>query len=163
MAKGDDQARVSSFKLMQEVTIEAPRERVWDALTTGIDRWWRFRQGGDGSEVTLDARVGGHFAETWGPGSGALWGVVLYIDAPAVLRLAGPLGMQTANSNHYSFELEEKGESSTLLKLTHHAVGDMDEKVEQDYGQGWGKLFNTYLKSFLERDKDWRAVDAESE
>jgi uncharacterized protein YndB with AHSA1/START domain len=161
MSKDETSGTLKSFKLAQEVTLAAPIEHVWKSLTGGIDSWWRFRQGGDESKVTLDARIGGEFAERWGDGSGALWGIVMYVDRPKVLRLAGPLGMHTANSNHYSYELESTDTGGTLLKLTHHGVGDVDSKVESDYGDGWGKLLGTYLKAYAEEGKDWGAVDSE--
>jgi uncharacterized protein YndB with AHSA1/START domain len=153
--------RMSSFQLAQEVTIGASRRRVWRALTREIDSWWRFRQGGDESTITLDPSLGGQFAERWGEEAGAVWGVVLFVEPPRVIRLSGPLGMHTADSNLYSFELEEKSASETVVKITHHAVGYLDPKWEASYGEGWNTLLGTYLKSYAETDATWRDVDQE--
>ena len=114
-----------SFEIEQEVLIEAPRQKVFDALTRDVDKWWHHRHEPGQSIVRLEPRVGGHFWEDFGDGQGALWGVVMYVKRPDVLRLSGPLGMTSAAvTNNYAFELVDKGHA-TLLKLSHQATGTM--------------------------------------
>ncbi|WP_218276349.1 SRPBCC family protein, partial [Pseudomonas sp. FW305-BF6] len=55
------------FRIEQEVFINAPRERVFKALTENIGDWWEFRIGPKDvpSTLTLNPVPGGQFIEKW--------------------------------------------------------------------------------------------------
>jgi DNA-binding transcriptional ArsR family regulator/uncharacterized protein YndB with AHSA1/START domain len=152
---------ISSFQLAQDIVINAPRERVWEALTTNIDQWWAFRLGEEGSTMSLEPKVGGQFVERWGDDEGALWGIVMYVKRPQVLRLNGPLGITTPVNSVYSYELHERGEA-TLIKLTHHAFGEPGPKWEEAHARGWNELLGKYLKAFVEQEQPWVVVKRQS-
>jgi uncharacterized protein YndB with AHSA1/START domain len=149
---------VTSFAIAQEIVIDAPRDRVWDALTQAPDRWWAYRFKADVSTVALDPVVGGRFEERW-DGGGAVWGTIIYIDPPNKLRLSGPLGMTTPITGFYTYELEDE-DGKTRLKLTHHAHGELDPNWAKGHDDGWRELLDGYLRSYVERDRDWKSVKA---
>jgi hypothetical protein len=49
-----------------------------------------------------------------------------------------------------SFELEAK-ENATVVKLSHRAIGEVNEKTQTGYASGWQDLLGTRLKAFVER------------
>lgn len=147
-----------SFRVEQEVIVNAPRERVFAALTREIGKWWCHRCGDAGSVHSLEAAAGGRFVESWGKGS-VLWGVVTRLEAPTVLRLSGPLGMHTPVSSVYQYTLEEIDSGrSTLLKLSHRVNGEIDTYWKDAHERGWKALWVT-LKAWVE---EGRAVDPEA-
>lgn len=142
-----------SFQIEQEITIHAPRGKVYEALTSDIDQWWAYRLSGDQkSTLSFEPKVGGRFLETWGNGEGALWGVVSYVKAPEEIRMNGLLGMRGAVNSAYTYRLEEKGED-TVLKLSHHAYGLIDPEWRAGHDQGWQELLGKFLKEYVETGK----------
>lgn len=141
------------FSIEQEIRIEAPRARVFEALITDINSWWAYRFSKEGtSTVRLEPRVGGAFFEDFGGGEGALWGTVTYIKAPEILRLDGPLGMDTAVSSTYTYDLVE-ADRATIIHLSHQASGFIDPKWGEAHGAGWGELLGRLLKGWVEEGK----------
>jgi DNA-binding transcriptional ArsR family regulator/uncharacterized protein YndB with AHSA1/START domain len=127
-----------TLDVANDVTISAPRDRVWAALLR-IGDWWphRFR---DGSSVVFEPVVGGRFYEDWGDGSGALYGTVARISAPSHLTISGPMGMGGPVVGLWSFELAEEG-GRTVLHGTHRAFGDISEETAQGYTEGWTEVY----------------------
>ncbi|WLD91775.1 metalloregulator ArsR/SmtB family transcription factor [Alkalihalobacillus sp. AL-G] len=141
---------VSWFQIEQEVSIQAPKERVFQALTEEIDNWWAFRLSDKDSKLVFEPNMDGRFYEDWGDGHGAVWGTVLYIKENEEIRLNGLLGMKGAVNSHYTYKLEEHG-SSTVLKLTHDAVGLLDPEWEEAHRHGWVELLEKRLKEYVEK------------
>lgn len=128
-----------TLDIANEVTIAAPREKVYDALLR-MGGWWphRFR---DGVGVVLEPFVGGRFYEDWGDGQGALYGTIARLSRPAHLSVSGPMGMGGPVVGLWSFDLEEDGEG-TVLKYAHRGFGDISEETRQGYTEGWGEVFD---------------------
>lgn len=126
-----------TLDVANDVTIDASRERVWDAVTR-MGEWWphRFR---DGSTVHLEPFVGGRFYEDWGGDTGALYGTVVKIAAPAQIVVAGPMGMGGPVVGVWSMDLAEEG-GRTVLRYSHRAFGDISEETRQGYTSGWGEV-----------------------
>ncbi len=151
---------IDSFHIEQEITIAASRAKVWDALTKNIGKWWAFRIA-DG-ELSLDSRLGGHFAERNEDG-GALWGTVTYIKKGERLTINGCLGTsQKPIEAVYTYVLEDAG-NGTHLSLTHRAVGQGLENMGDEYDEGWRQLLNTFLKPFVEEGKTCAEIKKEQE
>jgi DNA-binding transcriptional ArsR family regulator/uncharacterized protein YndB with AHSA1/START domain len=142
------------FRIEQEVSINAPRERVYKALTENIGDWWEFRVAPKGvtSTLSLDAVPGGQFIEKWGENDGAIWGNVYYVNAPEEIRLQGHLGMKGAVNSAYTYRLIEN-EGVTTLQLTHTASGIIEESWEQSHSEGWKHLLGNLLKTYVEQKK----------
>lgn len=145
-----EQGRV--FRIEQEVFIGAPREQVFQALTERAGDWWEFRIAPKGvpSKFTFDPVPGGQFIEKWRENEGAVWGNVYFINAPEEIRLYGHLGMQGAVNSSYTYRLIEK-DGGTLLQLSHHASGIIQENWEQEHSEGWKYLLGTLLKNYVEQ------------
>jgi uncharacterized protein YndB with AHSA1/START domain/DNA-binding transcriptional ArsR family regulator len=140
-----------ALEIEQEVAIQAPPERVFDALTAEIGNWWSHSFDDAPKAIVLEPRVGGRFHEVWGAEEGALYATVTRLRRPTELRLAGPMGMERPVQGVIAFVLEPAdGGRTTRLRLSHQALGDLDEETRQQYDTGWRALLNGRLKSYVE-------------
>src|SRR5688500_16864894 len=73
---GVGSATVRSFEIEQEVEIQAPPERVFDALTAEVGNWWSHAFDDAPRAILLEPHVGGRFHEVWGDDEGALYATV---------------------------------------------------------------------------------------
>lgn len=135
-----------TLDVANEVTIAAPREKVFDAVLK-IGQWWphRFK---DGSSVVLEPHVGGRFYEDWGGDSGALYGIVTRLERPSLVVVTGPMGMGGPVVGVWSFALAEDGADRTVLSGTHRAFGDISDETRQGYTEGWGEVYGA-LRAYL--------------
>ena len=134
-----------SLDVEQEMVVGAPRERVFDALCR-MGEWWphTFREG---ASVRLEPQVGGRFWEDWGDGDGALYATVTGIRRPERLACSGPMGMSGPVAGVFTFDLEERPDG-TLVRLSHHAVGPIDDDTRASYERGWVEVIGA-LQSHL--------------
>jgi uncharacterized protein YndB with AHSA1/START domain len=135
-------------QIEQEVVVAAPRERVFAALTDEVGTWWahRFR---DGSEVRLEARLGGRFYEDWGDGEGVTYAVVTRLARPEALVVQGPMGMPGAVFGVIGYTLTDEGDG-TRVALSHEVLGAMGDEREASYRQGWRSLLDEHLRRWVE-------------
>jgi DNA-binding transcriptional ArsR family regulator/uncharacterized protein YndB with AHSA1/START domain len=152
--KTTNREQSSTFRIEQEIEINAPREQVYQALTEQIGEWWEFRIAPKGvsSHFTFDPVPGGQFIERWGESEGAVWGNVYFVNAPEEIRLQGHLGMQGAVNSSYTYRLIDK-DGTTLLQLSHMASGIIQEDWEPSHTEGWNYLLGTLLKNYVEKNK----------
>lgn len=135
--------------ITRTIEINAPRERVWDALTTPelLSQWL-------GQEAEFEPRVGAHGSYTWGE-----WGrfplVVEEVEAPSRLAVRwahSPDGALTPSASTVAhYQLEEVA-GGTLLTVTETGFelldGDSQEAFEGN-SQGWIEELGE-LKALLE-------------
>ncbi len=154
MAMAQESGKLHSIEIMQEVLIEAPRERVFEALTEEISQWWGapYLIDNGATGLRLEPRLGGHLTEMWGDDAGGIWATVTKLRRPERIDLTGPIGMSGAVVGVATFELEQKGRA-TLLKLTHRAMGQISDETRRGFDAGWKDLLGTRLKSFVELGK----------
>lgn len=152
------QLTTSSFHIEQEAAIDAPRDRVFRAITQEIGMWWCHHLSKGKSNLRLEPKVGGRFYETFGDGDeGALWGTVTFLKAPEILRLTGPLGMTGPVNSYYEYTLlEANAGAGTILRLSHRVIGVLDPKWPQAHEDGWRMLWE-HLKSWVEQGKPYKA------
>lgn len=136
-----------TFVVEQDVDLNVPRDKAWEALVD-VSGWWCHYFADTRPKMSLDARVGGKFFEDWGDGQGCLWGTVTYVKKHEVLRLSGPLGMDTPVSSVFEFRLAEK-KGKTRLSLTHRCIGLIDRKWAKSHKNGWKELWK-HLRRFAE-------------
>lgn len=146
---------LNAIHIEQEVRIEAPPERVFQALTQDVAAWWGapYLLNQAATDIVLEPQVGGRMYEVWGQDEGALWAVVTAIERNKRLTLSGPMGMSGAVSGVIGYALEPAGKSATTLKLTHSVIGEVSEETRKNYGGGWTDLLGTRLKQFVETGK----------
>lgn len=157
--KQNNKQNIDSFQIEQELSLAAPRDKVWQALTQNVDDWWSFRAVTEGAgRLTLSAKPGGHFEEVSEDGS-ALWGVVTYIKKGEKLQLSGALGITSRPVNSlYTFDLEDAN-GGTLLKLSHECYGRELDELAEKYEHGWQLLLGKYLKTYVEEGKTCRQLN----
>jgi len=141
-----------SFHIEQTITLNASPERVWKAVTREVGQWWGFHIGPNDSDISLDARVGGHFIERWGDGEGELYATVTFMRAGKKITLEGGMGMSGPGYSKFSYTLEPKGEGTELL-LTHYCHGVRDPDVEASFTEGWSQLLTKNLTEWIHEGK----------
>ena len=137
-----------SFHIEQAITLNAPPERVWRALTQEVGKWWGFHIGPNDSDITLDARVGGHFIERWGDGEGELYATVTFLRAGTKITLEGGMGMSGPGYSKFSYTLEPT-DTGTELRLAHYCHGLRSDEVEGNYREGWQTLLGKNLPAWI--------------
>ncbi len=81
------------FEVREQLHVTAAPAAVYAALLTPA-RWWdsKHTYSGDASRLTLDAKAGGCWCETWADGGAAQHLTVVYLAPGKTLRLRGALG-----------------------------------------------------------------------
>src|SRR6266851_7504792 len=137
--------------VVAEISIAAPRERVFQAITDPQQavRWW----GQEGkyrlSEFQMDVRVGGKWscsgssASMGGPIT--VHGEFVEVDPPRELAYTWTSSWMPV-STEVRWELEAQG-NGTLLKLTHTGFGGNAEQAK-NHSIGWAAVI-TWLQSFV--------------
>lgn len=131
---------MATDRIEREITIEAPRQRVWAVLTEAghISQWF-----GDSTQV--DLRPGGKMAFTW-TGHGSHHAVVERVEPPAFFsyRWARPAGEEPVdgNSTLVEFTLTEVGAATRLhvveTGFASLKVSDEDKATAvQENTEGW--------------------------
>jgi DNA-binding transcriptional ArsR family regulator len=146
----------NSFRLVkieQELRINAPREKVFKALTSELGAWWPHRFKAD-STVYCDDFVGGTSGEKFAEGGGALYGQIVYYDPPHKLAQAGASAL-TKGMNAYGVEsLEEDGEG-TLYKKSLTFWGDVPDEMVKMFEMGMRALMEKALVGYVERGETY--------
>ncbi|MFN8459621.1 MAG: helix-turn-helix domain-containing protein [Anaerolineae bacterium] len=150
----NDQVLLRNMQVEQEVSINASAERVFEALTADVAAWWGapYLLTASPQAIILEPQVGGRLYEQSSSGDGALWATVTTIRKNEHLELTGPIGMSGALHSVVTFNLEPKNEGeATLLKLSHHAIGQLGDDTQSNYNAGWQELLGVRLKTFVEK------------
>lgn len=134
-------------KIEMELRIDAPREKVFAALTHELDNWWPHRFKPD-SKVSTDVTVGGKIEEVFSNGGGALYGVYVYLDQPGRIIATGPSALHKGSVSHVSDTLIEDGEG-TLYKRESTMWGSVSEDVEKMFRDGTRQLMEDALLAYV--------------
>lgn len=118
-------AEVSGFTSVNETTIDAPRDEVWQSAIAEISQWWSSDHtvSGEASRLRIDARPQGCFCEDLGEGAGVVHMTVTTHSPTAMLRLTGglgPLGLMGVDGN-MTWEFSD-ADAGTWVRFT-YAVG----------------------------------------
>ena len=145
-------AAIGTLHIEQEVTVAATPERVFAALTKDIAAWWGapYLISDMAKALVLEPRPGGRFYEDWGEGQGGLWATVTSLKNNEYIELNGPLGMQGIVQGVIRFELTAR-DNTTIVKLSHRAMGEISEQNQANYTAGWQDLLETRLRAYVER------------
>ena len=141
----------SSFRLVkieQEMRINAPREKVFAALTSNLNDWWPHRFKPD-SEVYCEPRVGGTSGEIFLGGGGAIYGEIVYLDPPHKLAQSGASALAKGMNAFGVDTLEEEGEG-TRYKKELNFWGVVPEDMVKMYEMGLRAIMEKALIGYLE-------------
>jgi uncharacterized protein YndB with AHSA1/START domain len=142
---------VSVFRFEDEVFLDAPPGRVFDALTFNISAWWGapYLLLHDTTNVAVEGQLGGRFFEESGHHQGVIRGTVTAIRQDACLELTGSIGDAGVLPGVVRFDLDRR-EGGTLLRLVHAGLTDRPGQAEAFRGM-WADLLKGRLKPFVER------------
>ena len=84
-------AAPGGFSLVHEVTISAPRDKVWQAAVFEVGQWWSSDHtiSGDAARMSIDPRPQGCFCEAIGEHAGVVHLTVTFVNPNVLLRLTG--------------------------------------------------------------------------
>ena len=143
---------MNSFQINQEIKINASPEKVFAHLTNDITAWWDHGFSENPKAIILEPKFGGRFYEDMGDGNGVIYCHVMHVVKNKTLIMQGAMGMPGAVFGNIAFELVTEG-SATILKLSHHAFGEISEDHKKNYTSGWNNLLGARLKSLIESGK----------
>lgn len=139
-----------AYETAVDIVINAPRERVWKALTEEIGAWWSHTYREDIVGVYLEPWPGGRFYEKFDEkGNGGLYATVTYAEYPSLIRYQGPMGMPGSQLITGRFELIEETDQSTLVKINGWVLGDVPGELMAERSRGGSEIYSS-LKRYLE-------------
>jgi len=135
--------------IVKEITINAPAERVFEALTNPNQRkeWWGSAGRFETTHVASDLRIGGKW-EMSGAGFGrpfTVKGEYRVIERPEVLAFTWlPSWQVNASETLVRFDLSEK-DGITTVRVTHSGLSPEGVKAHK----GWAQIL-TWLRMYVE-------------
>jgi DNA-binding transcriptional ArsR family regulator len=144
-----DQKEYRHIQIELELQINAPRERVFAALTTEYGNWWPHRYKPD-STCYCEPFPGGKIGEKFANGGGAIYGEMVYIDPPSLMISSGASSLNKGLHGYSREELIEK-DGGTLLKRSMHLWGSVPADMERMYREGSRQLLEDALKNYVEK------------
>lgn len=149
---GDTVGTLGIVQVELEIRIDAPAERVWQALVEEIGRWWpQDFYAGPAKSFVLEPHLGGKMYEDWGNGAGATWYTVVEIQPGRSLGLSGtmPAAFGGPALSLLRLVLRPEGEA-TVLELTDSELRRPTEKAHASLDEGWRLLFEQAFKKYVE-------------
>jgi uncharacterized protein YndB with AHSA1/START domain len=137
--------------IVAEITIEAPAERIFAALTDPAARmkWWGMKGRFETTNMESDLRPGGKWMMS-GTGMGKPFkvsGAYTVIDRPRVLAFTWlPSWDEEATETLVRFDLNEK-DGVTAVRLTHSGFATEGSRARH---QGWPQILG-WLQAYAER------------
>jgi len=138
--------------IVKEITIKAPAERVFEALTNPQQRlkWWGAEGVYCGTHMESDLRPGGKWLTRGVGRDGASFSVAgeyREIERPRVLVFTWlPSWQKDASESLVRFDLDEK-HGVTTVRLTHSGL---TTEASRDHHKGWPQVL-AWLRSYVER------------
>jgi uncharacterized protein YndB with AHSA1/START domain len=136
--------------IVAEIVINAPAERVFEALTDPAQRvaWWGMKGRFETTNMESDLRPGGRWTMR-GLGMGgrpfSIVGTYRTIERPRLIVFTWfPDWDPNATETLVRFDLEEQG-GATTVRLTHSGFASVDAR---DKHQGWPQILS-WLKRYL--------------
>lgn len=149
VAQQVDQTQYRHVQIELELHINAPRDRVFKAVTEEFGNWWPHRYKPD-STCYCEPVVGGKIGERFSNGGGAVYGEIVYLDPPYKWISSGASSLNRG-CHGYSVETLEDHEGGTLVKRSMHLWGTVPEEAEKMYREGSRMLLEQALKDYCEK------------
>ena len=141
------------FSFDKQLTLPGTPEQIFDAATGDISGWWDHSFSENPKKFFIEAKPGGGFMEIFDDeGNGVLHATVIYSQRGKMIRFDGPLGL-TGRAVHIvtTYEFSEVGKDSTLMKVSVHGSGEMEEGMPAIVEKVWDHFiferFEPYIKS----------------
>lgn len=143
---------INMAKVELQVEIAAPRDQVWEALTTQVAQWWRedFYAIPD-STIFLEPHVGGRLYEEAENGQQGLWYMVTGVYPGDSIEFSGNLRPEFGGPATSLLKISlEDHETKTLLRLNDVVFGVLGESMQKNATEGWQLLMAGGLKPHIE-------------
>lgn len=142
----------SVFSFSFDVTLPAPPAEIYDALTGDISGWWDHHFVEKPYRLFIEAKPGGGFYEIFdASGDGARHATVILAERGKRLRFDGPLGLSgRAIQTVTSYDLAPAGQGATLLSVSVHGSGDMDDAIPAVVEKVWKHFIFERFKPYIE-------------
>lgn len=126
-------ATATGFETAEQVTIDAPTQRVWDMLRSP-QKWWNKEHtySGDSANLYLDSQATGCFCEKLPDRGSVEHGRIIYVQPPKMMRLTAALGPLQAEpvTGVLTFTLKPEGEGATRVTMTYVVGGQVRSGTE---------------------------------
>jgi DNA-binding transcriptional ArsR family regulator len=126
------------FRMIQfrnEITIAAPRARVFQAFLHEQHSWYPYTYGeGRVKAIVCEPFVGGRCFEDWGDSAGQLYSFVWHYDPPARVCMRGFLANGVNLENWFGFRDEGKGTTMEQVLTASGALSDEDAEGIRTHG-----------------------------
>ena len=145
--------RYDIFAFDKQVTLPGTPEQIFDAATGDISGWWDHSFSENPKKFFIEAKPGGGFYEIFDDeGNGVLHATVIFSQRGKMIRFDGPLGLTgRAVQVVTTYEFSEVGKDSTLMKVSVHGSGEMEEGMPAIVEKVWEHFifeqFEPYIKS----------------
>lgn len=143
------------FSFDKEVTLPGTPDQIFDAATGDITGWWDHTFSGNPEKLFIEAKPGGGFWEIFDDkGNGVLHATVIYTKRPEMIRFDGPLGLSgRAVQIVTTYEFTKAGNDSTLMKVSVHGSGEMEEGMPRIVENVWEHFIFERFKPYIETGK----------
>lgn len=154
--KDNPKPRYDIFAFDKEVTLPGTPEQIFDAATGDISGWWDHSFSKNPKKFFIEAKPGGGFYEIFDDeGNGVLHATVIYSKRPEMIRFDGPLGLSgRAVQVVTTYEFSEVGKDSTLMKVSVHGSGEMEEGMPAIVEKVWEHFIFERFKPYIESGKN---------
>jgi uncharacterized protein YndB with AHSA1/START domain len=154
-AQGESGVQYDVFSFEKEVILPGTPEIIFDAVTGDISGWWDHSMSENPKAFYIDPFPGGGFYEIFDDeGNGVLHATVIYADRGKLLRFDGPLGLSgIAIQFVTTYQFEPVGNDSTLLKVSVHAAGEMNETIPSIVESVWEHFIFEQLEPYVKEGK----------
>ncbi len=148
----------ASIEVRIELTINAPQQRVWNALVHDAGKWWpkTFFTSEKTKTFRLEPRLGGRMFEDFGRDEGLVWFTVNGIESPNCLSLIGYMGPPFGGpaTSILRIGLTAAGADRTKLEITDSLFGQVDGCETES---GWRTIFDEHFRAHVEGAHSSRA------
>lgn len=136
-------------RFVAEFVYATTPNRLFDALTHGIDQWWNSTRPERTSTMCLEAQLGGRLYEQFdAPGNGILYGTIDQYKQDEQLGFMGTMGGDTVLSI-VRLQLNGIADGQTVLSLQHSFVGEVGRATFEAFQQFWQHALGEQLARFV--------------
>lgn len=130
-------------KILHVVNIDAPRKKVFDAVTTetGLTSWWS-------TKVSAEERQGGEVRFTFRGDFNPVMKIAS-LDEPRFLEWECVSGHEPWQKNTFGFQLKELEDGRTQLLFTQDYARELSDEAYGTYNFNWGYYLES-LKEYCE-------------
>ncbi len=145
-----EEEKIHVLHIVKETRVAAPLDITFEALIAEMTDEGQMPDGTP-MPMKLEQWPGGRWYRDLGNNIGHFWGHVQVIKPPTLIEICGPMFMSYAATSHLQYRLLAEGDS-TLIKLTHRAIGTIPQAHQEGVNEGWQYKLKR-VKELAERNR----------